>query len=559
MQKKGYVSFVLHAHLPFIHHPESNDYLEESWLYEAISETYIPLLKNFKKLVDEGVNFRITMSMTPPLLSMLDNKLLQQKYINYLENLIELSEKEIKRTTFNEKMNNLSKYYYERYSEDLRLFRDEFKCDLISQFKHFQDIGVLEIITCGATHGYFPILYVNEKTVRAQIAVGVQTYERYFGKKPRGIWLPECGYVPEADKYLREFGVDYAIVESHGVLYANPTPIYGTLAPIVSPQGFTVFGRDMESSRQVWSSINGYPGDYNYRDFYRDIGYEADYNYIKPYIAHNGVRVHTGIKYHRITGDTDNKDIYDIQWAKDSAERQAGHFLNSRTEQIENASHYMNKPPIVLCPYDAELYGHWWYEGPYWLYILFKKIYYDECNFELITPSEYMDKYPEIQQCQPCRSSWGANGYSEVWLNPSNDYAHKHLHTAGDRMCELAYKFRDSYDTLNNLDNQIKELKKEKKPITSITSSSKYRNTKLQVRALNQAARELLLAQSSDWLFIITNNTMVDYAHRRIKDHIGRFTRLYNELNSGKIDRKFLSEIEEKDSVFPNIDYRIYL
>lgn len=559
MQKKGYVSFVLHAHLPFIHHPESNDYLEESWLYEAISETYIPLLKNFKKLVNEGVNFRITMSMTPPLLSMLDNKLLQQKYINYLKNLIELSEKEIKRTTFNEKMNNLSKYYYERYSEDLRLFRDEFKCDLISQFKHFQDIGVLEIITCGATHGYFPILYVNEKTVRAQIAVGVQTYERYFGKKPRGIWLPECGYVPEADKYLREFGVDYAIVESHGVLYANPTPVYGTLAPIVSPQGFTVFGRDMESSRQVWSSINGYPGDYNYRDFYRDIGYEADYDYIKPYIAHNGVRVHTGIKYHRITGDTDNKDIYDIQWAKDSAERQAGHFLNSRTEQIENASHYMNKPPIVLCPYDAELYGHWWYEGPYWLYILFKKIYYDECNFELITPSEYMDKYPEIQQCQPCRSSWGANGYSEVWLNPSNDYAHKHLHTAGDRMCELAYKFKDSYDVLNDLDNKIKDLKKEKKPITSITSSSKYRNAKLQVRALNQTARELLLAQSSDWLFIITNNTMVDYAHRRIKDHIGRFTRLYNELNSGKIDRKFLTEIEEKDCVFPDIDYRIYL
>ena len=559
MQKKGYVSFVLHAHLPFIHHPESDDYLEESWLYEAISETYIPLLKNFKRLVDEKVDFRITMSMTPPLLSMLSNKLLQQKYIKYLEQLIELSEKEIKRTTFNQKMNNLSHYYYERYSEDLRLFRDVFKCDLISQFKHFQDIGVLEIITCGATHGYFPILYVNEKTVRAQIAVGVQTYERFFGRKPRGIWLPDCGYVPEADKYLREFGLDYAIVESHGVLYANPTPIYGTLAPIVSPQGFTVFGRDMESSRQVWSSINGYPGDYNYRDFYRDIGYEADYDYIKPYIAHNGVRVHTGIKYHRITGDTDNKDIYDIRWAKDSAERQAGHFLNSRTEQIENASKYMDKPPIVLCPYDAELYGHWWYEGPYWLYILFKKIYYDECNFKLITPSEYMDKYPEIQECQPCRSSWGANGYSEVWLNPSNDYAHKHLHTAGDRMCELAYNFRDSYDILNNLDNQIKKLKENKEPITKITSTSKYRNTKLQVRALNQAARELLLAQSSDWLFIITNNTMVDYAHRRIKDHIGRFTRLYNELNSGKIDRKFLTEIEEKDSVFPDIDYRIYL
>jgi len=559
MQKKGYVSFVLHAHLPFIHHPESDDYLEESWLYEAISETYLPLLKYFKMLVDEKVNFRITMSMTPPLLSMLDSKLLQQKYIKYLENLIELSEKEIKRTTFNKKINKLSHYYFERYSEDLRLFRDVFKCDIISQFKHFQDIGVLEIITCGATHGYFPILYVNEKTVRAQIAVGVQTYERFFGRKPRGIWLPECGYVPEADKYLREFGVEYAIVESHGVLFANPTPIYGTLAPIVSPDGFTVFGRDMESSRQVWSSINGYPGDYNYRDFYKDIGYETDYEYIKPYIAHNGVRVHTGIKYHRITGKTDNKDIYDIGWAKDSAERQAGHFLNSRTNQIENASKYMDKPPIVLCPYDAELYGHWWYEGPYWLYILFKKIYYDECNFELITPSEYIDKYPLIQQCTPCRSSWGANGYSEVWLNPSNDYAHKHLHKAGDRMCELAYNFRNVKTDLDKLEYEISELKKQKKSVTKITSTKKYKDLKLQLRALNQAARELLLLQSSDWLFIITNNTMVDYAHRRIKDHTGRFTRLYNELNSGKIDKKFLEEIELKDAIFPDIDYRIYL
>ena len=490
---------------------------------------------------------------------MFDNKLLQKRYIKYLKKHIELCQKETIRTKDNEKVNKLSYYYLNRYSNDLHVFKDIYNCNLIEAFKHFQDIGVLEIITCGATHGYFPILSVNEKTIRAQIAIGVQTYKKYFGKQPRGIWLPECGYVPEADKYLKEFGIEYAIVESHGILYANPTPIYGTYAPIVSPEGLVAFGRDMTSSQQVWSSIDGYPGDFNYREFYRDIGYEADYDYIKPYIAHNGVRVHTGIRYHRITGKTEFKDYYNIQWAKDSAERQAGHFLNSRTEQINNVADYMDVPPIILCPYDAELYGHWWYEGPYWLYILFKKIYYDECNFELITPSEYIDKYPEIQQCQPCRSSWGANGYSEVWLNPSNDYAHKHLHTAGDRMCELAYKFRDSYDTLNNLVNQIKELKKEKKPITSITSSSKYRNTKLQVRALNQAARELLLAQSSDWLFIITNNTMVDYAHRRIKDHIGRFTRLYNELNSGKIDRKFLSEIEEKDCVFPDIDYRIYL
>ncbi len=186
----------------------------------------------------------------------------------------------------------------------------------------------------------------------------------------------------------------------------------------------------------------------------------------------------------------------------------------------------MDVPPIVVCPYDAELYGHWWYEGPYWLYVLFKKIYYDDCNFKLITPGEYIDKYPRMQVATPCRSSWGANGYSEVWLNPTNDYVHKHLHVAGDRMCELARLYPNA-----------KGLKK---------------------KALNQCARELLLAQSSDWLFIITNGTMVDYAKKRIKDHIGRFTKLYEQIKEDKIDEEFLKSIMKLDKIFPDIDYMIY-
>ena len=524
---KGYVNFILHAHLPYIHHPEDDTYLEEEWLYEAISECYIPLILNYQKLEEEHVDFRITMTMTPPLLNMLDNKLLQERYIKYLNKHIELCEKEVKRTVYDARLNNLSKYYLDRYTNDLHVFKDIYKCNLITAFKHFQDAGYLEIITCGATHGYFPILYVNEKTVRAQIAVGVQTYEKFFGRKPRGIWLPECGYVPEADKYLKEFGIEYAIVETHGVLYADPTPIYGTYAPIVSPEGLTVFGRDLESSRQVWSSINGYPGDYNYREFYRDIGYDLDYEYVKPYIAVNGARVNTGIKYYRITGKDCPKDYYDVQWAKDSAEKQAGHFMDCRTAQIDHLSSYMDVPPIITCPYDAELYGHWWYEGPYWLYVLFKKIYYDECNFKLITPSEYIDMYPEMQVSTPCRSSWGANGYSEVWLNQTNDYAHRHLHKAGDRMCELAWLYPNEGDTLRR-------------------------------QALNQCARELLLAQSSDWLFIITNGTMVDYAHKAIKDHIGRFTKLYYQIKNDKIDAKYLLDVFDKDDIFPEIDYMIY-
>ena len=525
---KGYVSFVLHAHLPFVHHPESEDYLEEQWLFEAISETYIPLLYNFQKLIEEHVDFRITMSMTPPLLNMLDNKLLQDRYIKYLESHIELAKKEVKRNEGNDALQNLSKYYLDRYTSDLHFFKDTLNCDLISNFKYFQDIGVLEIITCGATHGFFPILYINEKAIKAQIAVGVQTYERFFGRKPRGIWLPECGYVPEADKYLKEFGIEYIITETHGILYANPAPIYGTFAPIVSPDGIVAFGRDVESSRQVWSSINGYPGDFNYREFYRDIGYDAPYDYIKPYIASNGARVSTGIKYYRITGKDSYKDYYNLQWAQDSIDKQSGHFFDSRQKQISDIAKLTKNPPIILCPYDAELYGHWWYEGPNWLYTLFKKIHYDKCDFDLITPGEYIDKFPCMQISTPCRSSWGANGYNEVWLNRSNDYIHRHLHTAGDRMVELANMFADESDSIK-------------------------------IRALNQAARELLLAQSSDWLFIITNGTMVDYAKKRIKDHIGRFTRLYESLKNNNLDTAFIENIEEKDCIFPDINYKIYL
>ncbi|MCL2341914.1 MAG: DUF1957 domain-containing protein [Firmicutes bacterium] len=524
---QGYVCFILHAHLPFIHHPESEDYLEEEWLFEAISETYIPLLLNFKKLEEEKVDFRITMSLTPPLLNMLDNKLLQKRYIKYLRKHIELAKKEVLRTAYDERINTLSKYYLDRYSNDLHVFKEVYGSNLINAFKHFQDIGVLEIITCGATHGYFPILYVNENTVKAQIAVGVETYKKYFGKQPRGIWLPECGYIPEADKYLKEFGIEYIITESHGILYADPTPIYGTFAPIVSPDGIIAFGRDIESSRQVWSSISGYPGDFNYREFYRDIGYDADYDYIKPYIAKNGARVNTGIKYHRITSKGNDKDIYNLQWAADSVEMQSGHFFDSRVNQIKELSAMMEVPPVVVCPYDAELYGHWWYEGPYWIYVLFKKIYYDKCNFKLITPSEYIDKYSGMQISAPCISSWGANGYSEVWLNELNDYVHRHLHTAGDRMVELAHLFPDE-------------------------------KNKLKKSALNQCARELLLAQSSDWLFIITHGTMVDYAKKRIKDHIGRFTKLYEQIKNDKIDEEFLKDVVKKDCIFNDINYMIY-
>lgn len=523
---KGYVALVLHAHLPYVRHPESDDYIEERWLFEAISESYIPLINAFERLIDEGIDYRITMSITPTLLSMLSDEVLQNKYIRYLQKLIELSEKERWRTSSQPEFNRLAIMYNDKYKSDLQTFRDKYNCNIITAFKKLQDSGKLEMMASAATHGFLPLMAVTPESVWAQIHIGVKVYEKYFGHKPKGMWLPECGYTPMIEDALKENEIEYIITESHGILYANPRPVFGTYSPIVTPNGIVAFGRDMESSKQVWSSTEGYPGDFDYREYYRDIGYDLDYDYIKEYIAPDGKRINTGIKYHRITGKTNEKQPYIPEWANNKAEIHAGNFMFNRKKQIEYLSEKMDRLPIIVCPYDAELFGHWWYEGPYWLYSFIKKTACDQDVFQLTTLSEYISQNPIMQVSTPCTSTWGCKGYNEIWLNESNDWIYRHLHKAGERMVELARE--------NPFSTGIKK------------------------EALNQAARELLLAQSSDWAFIIKTGTMVQYAEKRVKDHIEQFTRLYHDIKEDNIDVNWLKDIEFKDNIFPDIDYRIY-
>ncbi|HHT9114797.1 MAG TPA: glycoside hydrolase family 57 protein, partial [Candidatus Wunengus sp. YC65] len=314
---KGYLSLILHAHLPFVRHPEYREFLEEDWLFEAITETYIPLIDVFDKLIDEGINFRITMSLTPPLISMLTDELLQSRYIRYIEKRIQLSEKEIERTKHQPEFNRLAQMYYKHFTNARHVYAEKYHRNIINAFKKFQDMGKLEVITCGATHGYLPLMNNNVNAMRAQINVAVQHYEKHFGRKPRGIWLPECAYEPGIDQLLKDAGIRFFITETHGILFASPRPKYGNYAPIYCPAGVAAFGRDMESSRQVWSSKEGYPGDFFYRDFYRDVGFDLDYDYIRPYLHGDGKRTNVGIKYYRITGKTDHKEPYSPERAQD--------------------------------------------------------------------------------------------------------------------------------------------------------------------------------------------------------------------------------------------------
>ena len=523
---QGCLALVLHAHLPFVRHPEHDVFLEENWLYEAITETYLPLLGVFERLTADGVPFKITMSITPPLAAMLSDELLQSRYARRIGQLIELALKEVERTRRDPPFDRLARMYLARFVECERLFNEWYKRDLIGAFSKFRDLGVLEIMTSAATHGYLPLMTANARAIRAQVRTGIDEHARLFGRAPGGFWLPECGYAPGIDEILAECGVRYSVLEAHGIAYARPRPRFGVYAPVFCPSGVAMFGRDIESSRQVWSAIEGYPGDHHYREFYRDVGYDLDYDYIRPYIHPDGDRIDTGIKYYRITGADRHKEAYDPILARRKADEHAADFVLSREKQLEHLAPGMGRRPIIVAPYDAELFGHWWYEGPDWLELLFRKTASEQNVFETVTLAEHLAENAVNQRVQPCASSWGWKGYHEIWLEGSNDWIYRRLHAAVDEMRRLA--------------------------------AGPEAPDGLERRALNQAARELLLAQSSDWAFIMKTGTAVEYAIKRTRDHLERFDRLAHELRSRSIDEARLSDLETRDNIFPEIDYRVY-
>jgi 1,4-alpha-glucan branching enzyme len=525
----GYLSLVLHAHLPYVRHPEYDDFLEEDWLYEAITETYIPLLEVFDGLERDGVDWRVTMSVTPTLAAMLSDPLLQYRYVRHLDNLITLAGKEVERTRWQPEFHHLAQMYHYRFCRARDVFVKQYNNNLVNGFRRFFQTGKLEIITCGATHGFLPLMKVNRNAQHAQIEQGCREFERHFGKRPQGMWLAECGYIDGVDEVLRDSGIRYFFTDTHGIMFAEPRPKFGVYAPILCPNsGVAVLARDTESSKQVWSAIEGYPGDYVYRDFYRDVGFDLDYEYLRPHLHDNGIRSHLGIKYYKITGRTDNKLPYDPRTALEKAADHAGNFMFNREKQVEWLSGAMDgRPALIVAPYDAELFGHWWFEGPDWINFLLRKMHYDQQTVKSVTIPEYLDRHKKIQVSQPSMSSWGYKGYCEVWLEGSNDWIYRHLHENADRMVELARSNNGNTSTLRR-------------------------------RALNQAARELMLAQSSDWAFIMKTGTMVEYACERTRVHVLNFNHLYDQLKRNEIDEPWLSQIERRHNLFPDIDYRIY-
>jgi len=523
----GYVSLVLHAHLPFVRHPDRDDYLEERWLHEGVLECYLPLLESLERLAADKVPFRLTLSLSPTLMAMLDDPLLRARTRRYIEASVDLADREVAllRGT---PAQTVAEFYQWKLRTLAHLYLEVYRQDLLTAFHNFAKAGYLDLITCAATHGFLPAYEGQPAAVRAQIRVAVDAFARRFGHAPRGFWLPECGYFPGLDRFLRDAGIQYVFVETHGLTHAHPTPPMGPYAHAWTPGGVALFGRDPESSKQVWSAHEGYPGDSAYREFYRDIGFERDPEHLGLLAGPNGIRTFSGFKYHRVTGPTDYKELYDRWAAEQTAIRHASHFVYYRGLQVSYLRGIMpdGPPPIVVAPYDAELFGHWWFEGPFFLEHVARAAQRQH-TVEFITPGDYLDRCPGGQGvAEPAHSSWGYEGYADFWLDGANHWLYRHLHGCGRQMIRLA------------ANPPGPELE----------------------RALNQAARELLLAQSSDWAFILKTGTAWEYAHRRVHQHLGRFRRIATALQEGRLpDPAWLAQVEAADNLFPHLDYRVFV
>ena len=521
----GHLALILHAHLPFVRHPEHEHFLEEDWLFEAITETYIPLLQMMHRLVNDDVRFKLTMSLTPTLCAMLQDELLCERYVRHLDLLIDLAARERKRNQNETELAELSEFYFKLFTMSRQFFVDEWKSDLLAVFSQLRNAGVLEIIGSAATHGILPLIQQQSKeAARAQVLIGRDAYVDTFGAEPTGFWLPECAYASGIDRIMQEANLRWFVVDAHGLLFGNPQPQRAIYAPCYTAAGPAAFARDRSSSRQVWSAEEGYPGDPAYREFYRDVGFDLPLEHLGP--VARGARKFSGVKYHRITGAKKEKQLYDPAAAEEAAERDATHFLEERCAQFRQLNE-SDFNPIIVVPFDAELFGHWWFEGPRFLELFIRKAAAEQTDFRLTNPSGYLATHSTQQTIEPAASTWGEKGHLEMWINENNSWIYPHLHGCAQRMHNLV-------------------------------SAHKNEPNEETDRLLKQLARELLLAQSSDWAFLMRTGTAREYATKRTLDHLGRFNRLHDQFVAGAVDEKFLADCEWRDNLFPKVNWRYY-
>ncbi len=558
----GFLQIVLHSHLPFVlthgTWPHGAD-----WVFEAAAETYIPLLQRLRRAKSEGVEFKFTIGISPVLAEQLSHITFPEQFVSYLRQKISAAQED---EGYFEEIDDPHRVKLARMWQDFytRILHDyeEIDGDILGEFRKFQEEGFIEIITCGATHGYLPLLG-TDNSVYAQLALAKQVHRRHFGTDPKGIWLPEAAYRPRyewvppvgedktprlrrgIEEFLYHLDIRYFFVDTHllkggraiGVyidrfealkkLWAQfekqykpreevpRSPYKPYLCSSVEGKYATpFFVRDPETGLQVWSGEWGYPGNPAYLDFHK-----------KHFPG--------GHRYWRVThprADLADKDLYHPEWIPDTIAEQAHHFVGLCKSILEKAAAELDVPPIISAPFDAELFGHWWFEGPDWLFKVAQNISQTP-GIQMTRGWEYLEKYPPSEVVHLPEGSWGQGGFHYIWLNDWTKWTWEHIYAAEKIMRDHANWW----------------VKSDKNPRIR--------------RVLAQMGRELLLLEASDWQFLISTWSARDYAEERVAFHWEKFSDLHKMaqlLREGKEPSsgqwRELELIELQDDIFPELD-----
>ena len=509
----GALALVLHAHLPYVRSSRPGS-LEEDWFFQALIECYLPLLEVLETAQQDPVSQpKITIGLSPTLLSLLSDPELKRRFPAWLNDRLRLIPQAP------EFLREAADHLAETIERHQRTW---IGCngDLISRFALLQQQGVVDLLTCGATHGYLPLLRQNPEAIRGQLRTAVREHQRLLGERPLGIWLPECAYYEGLDHWMRDAGLRYAVLDGHGLLHARPRPRYGVYAPICSRNGVAFFGRDSDATLPVWSAKDGYPGDPQYREFHRDLGWDLPLESLEPLGLKEPRPL--GLKLHRVTDHSfplDRKEPYTPAMAADRAQHHAQDYLRGRRLQLERLNQAMDAEPLLVAPFDAELFGHWWFEGPMFLGELFRQGPQQGVQFTRLR--DVLANANQLQLCDPSPSSWGQGGYHNYWLNDTNAWIVPEWERAADAM---------------------------------VRRSSRGVGRESDLNLLKQAARELLLSQSSDWSFILRAGTTTELARDRVKRHLGRFWTLMQAIDGDEdLQDDWLDEVMTDDPLFPLI------
>jgi 1,4-alpha-glucan branching enzyme len=500
------VSFVLHAHLPWVRAEGPSISLEEGWLYEAMWQSYLPLFEVLSRLADpRPASPLCTLSLSPPLLSMLGDAHHQQRFRRYAD---ELS------TTFVRAAERAPEHAAAIADHKARLDTavatfERLRGDLVAGFVDLDSRHVVELATTAASHAFLPGV-LSDAAARAQIRMGLRYFHALTKRHARVFWLPECGYDERLENVVVESGALATVLASHGIDFARPRPPFSTHTPILGAQPFAFFGRAAELVDRIWSREHGYPAHPSYREFHHPLeaGASPSSRALKPF---------------RITGEGQAKETYAPEAAALTSKQHAADFLahTARWFQSRDVPH-----PIAVLAFDAELFGHWWWEGPAFLEAVLAGA--KAHDLSVCSLSSYLERDPPLPVARPATSTWGRGGYADAWAHPSSSHASRLAHRGERRVLAIDALVRDTP------------------------------RSETQRRARLWAIRELFLLQASDYAFMLRSGEFAAFAQKKLLEHASRLDELCAIAERAKeaegdkarvhalvTDRPFFSELDE--------------